>query len=31
VPLSEINEAFDALEGGGDVKILIDCQGGDNA
>jgi 2-desacetyl-2-hydroxyethyl bacteriochlorophyllide A dehydrogenase len=27
VPISQINEAFDALEGGGEVKILVDCQG----
>jgi (R,R)-butanediol dehydrogenase / meso-butanediol dehydrogenase / diacetyl reductase len=31
LPLSQVNEAFDALESGGDVKILIDCQGADNA
>ena len=27
VPIRQINEAFDALEGGGEVKILVDCQG----
>jgi (R,R)-butanediol dehydrogenase / meso-butanediol dehydrogenase / diacetyl reductase len=27
VPISQVNDAFDALEGGGEVKILVDCQG----
>jgi (R,R)-butanediol dehydrogenase/meso-butanediol dehydrogenase/diacetyl reductase len=31
VPISRINEAFDALEGGGEVKILVDCQRGTDA
>jgi Zn-dependent alcohol dehydrogenase len=31
VPLSQINDAFDALEGGGEVKILVDCQGANDA
>jgi len=31
VPLSQINDAFDALEGGGEVKILVDCQGATDA
>jgi (R,R)-butanediol dehydrogenase / meso-butanediol dehydrogenase / diacetyl reductase len=31
VPISKVNEAFDALEGGGEVKILIDCQGAPDA
>src|SRR6185437_16940837 len=31
VPISQVNEAFDALEGGGEVKILVDCQGSGDA
>jgi 2-desacetyl-2-hydroxyethyl bacteriochlorophyllide A dehydrogenase len=31
VPLSQVNDAFDALEGGGEVKVLIDCQGASDA
>jgi 2-desacetyl-2-hydroxyethyl bacteriochlorophyllide A dehydrogenase len=27
VPIDRVNEAFDALEGGGEVKVLVDCQG----
>jgi 2-desacetyl-2-hydroxyethyl bacteriochlorophyllide A dehydrogenase len=26
VPIGRVNEAFDALEGGGEVKVLVDCQ-----
>jgi 2-desacetyl-2-hydroxyethyl bacteriochlorophyllide A dehydrogenase len=26
VPLGRVNEAFDALEQGGEVKVLVDCQ-----
>ncbi len=28
VPIERVNEAFDALERGGEVKVLVDCQGG---
>jgi Zn-dependent alcohol dehydrogenase len=28
VPIGRVNEAFDALEEGGEVKILVDCQAG---
>jgi 2-desacetyl-2-hydroxyethyl bacteriochlorophyllide A dehydrogenase len=28
VPIDRVNEAFDALERGGEVKVLVDCQGG---
>jgi 2-desacetyl-2-hydroxyethyl bacteriochlorophyllide A dehydrogenase len=28
VPLDEVNVAFDALERGGEVKVLVDCQAG---
>jgi (R,R)-butanediol dehydrogenase / meso-butanediol dehydrogenase / diacetyl reductase len=31
VPLSRVNEAFDALERGGEVKVLVDCQGAGDA
>ena len=27
VPIGRVNEAFDALERGEEVKILVDCQG----
>jgi (R,R)-butanediol dehydrogenase/meso-butanediol dehydrogenase/diacetyl reductase len=26
VPIGRVNEAFDALERGGEVKVLVDCQ-----
>ena len=28
VPIDQVNEAFDALERGGEVKVLVDCRGG---
>jgi hypothetical protein len=31
VPLARVNEAFDALERGGEVKVLVDCRSADNA
>jgi 2-desacetyl-2-hydroxyethyl bacteriochlorophyllide A dehydrogenase len=27
LPIDRVNEAFDALERGGEVKVLVDCQG----
>jgi 2-desacetyl-2-hydroxyethyl bacteriochlorophyllide A dehydrogenase len=31
VPLSRVNEAFDALERGGEMKVLVDCRSVDDA